>query len=363
MTPVRIRQPRPAGVPRTITRADETESLELASRLTAETGMANFGPALLGLQAAAGNAAVAHLVAGPSARPGALALRRRDEEEPPVPDQRDTSTQETQQAGEEPTQGPAQAGEEPTQGSAQSGATPPAAETSQAPAQSGEGPPAAETSQAPAQSGEGPAGSAVGEASGGPAGGTEPAPSGATVPWDETVQRADDEGASGEEVPLGTGAGAGASSTTVGPPTRSTYSVSGSLQDAADTVAGRTEAGSETSTPSMDTVTDNGRILSVKVTVAQAIELPSWADRASGTAAQQAEWDRFSGALSKHEDGHVQKDVKAWTGAHTKIAGKLEDAGNAAFDKISNAADQANADYDTATDHGRNQGTIIDPNV
>jgi hypothetical protein len=181
-----------------------------------------------------------------------------------------------------------------------------------------------------------------------------------------TVQRDDDaaSGGDGEVTSLaGGGAGAGTGSTTVGPPTKSTYAVSGSLTDAANTIAARTEAGSETSTPSLDTVTDGGRIVTATVTVAQAIELPSWADRASGTPAQQAEWDRFSAAITAHEDGHVAKDVAAWAGAHAKIAGKSEKDGNDTFDAISRASDKSNDDYDTATKHGLTQGTGIDPNV
>lgn len=180
-----------------------------------------------------------------------------------------------------------------------------------------------------------------------------------------TIQRADGGAGAGtdEAVALTSGVGVGGGSTSVGPPTRSTYAVSGSLADAANTVSARTEAGSETSTPSLDTVTDDGRIVSATVTVAQAIELPSWSGRAGGTATQQAEWDRFSAALSAHEDGHVAKDVAAWAGAHRKIVGKSEKGGNDTLDAISAAADKANDDYDTATKHGLTQGTGIDPNV
>lgn len=192
-----------------------------------------------------------------------------------------------------------------------------------------------------------------------------------------TIQRADEDDAGGggdlvegdlgsDVSELGTGGlQAGPSYTKVGPPTRSTYAVSGSLADAANTIAARTEAGSETSTPSLDTDTneDTKRILAARVQVAQAVELPSWSDRAEGTPSQQAEWDRFSAAITTHENGHVAKDVAVWTGAHRKIVGKSEDDGNTTFDAISTAADKANDDYDTATAHGINQGTGIDPNV
>lgn len=195
-----------------------------------------------------------------------------------------------------------------------------------------------------------------------------------------TIQRADDDAGGGSpgggdlgEGDLGSDAGelgtgglqAGPSWTKVGPPTRSTYAVSGSLADAANTIAARPEAGSETSTPSLDTETneDTKRILAARVQVAQAVELPSWSDRAEGTPAQQAEWDRFSAAITTHENGHVAQDVTVWTGAHRKIVGKSEEDGNTTFDEIATASDKANDDYDAATAHGINQGTGIDPNV
>jgi hypothetical protein len=159
------------------------------------------------------------------------------------------------------------------------------------------------------------------------------------------------------------GSGGGAGSTKVGPPTNSTYAVSGTLLDAANTISARTEAGSETSTPSLDTVTDGDRIVSATVTVAQAVELPTWTDRSSGTPTQQAEWDRFAAAIATHEQGHVAKDVAAWAGAHTKIAGKSAKDGKDMFDAISTASDKANDDYDTTTQHGLKQGTGINPNV
>ena len=180
------------------------------------------------------------------------------------------------------------------------------------------------------------------------------------------VQREDGDGGDGgggDAIPLTGGGGGSPGSTTVGPPANSTYTVSGSLLDAANTISLRPEAGAETAAPSLDTVMNGDTIVSATVTVAQTVELPSWSDRGNGTPTQQAEWDRFSAAIATHEQGHVAKDVAAWSGAHTKIAGKSSKAGSDTFDKISAAADKANADYDTTTKHGLTQGTNIDPNV
>jgi predicted secreted Zn-dependent protease len=128
-------------------------------------------------------------------------------------------------------------------------------------------------------------------------------------------------------------------------------------------VAARKEAGSETATPSLDTVTDGDKIVSATVTVAQTVELPTWSDRGRGTPTQQAEWDRFSAAIAAHEQGHVAKDVAVWAGAHRKIVGQSATDGNTTLDTISTAADTANNDYDTDTGHGLKYGTGINPNV
>jgi hypothetical protein len=160
-----------------------------------------------------------------------------------------------------------------------------------------------------------------------------------------------------------TGAGGGTSSTTFGPPTNSTYSVSGSLLEAANTIAARPEAGLTTSTPALDTDTANDKVTAARVTIAEAVELPEWTDKAKGNAQQQAEWDRFAVAIGAHEAGHVQRDRASWAKAHTRLVGKSAADANSAFDKISAAADATNAQYDTTTANGKNEGTTINPHL
>jgi len=80
-------------------------------------------------------------------------------------------------------------------------------------------------------------------------------------------------------------AGTGQSWTKVGPPSNSTYTVSGTLRKASDAVAARTEAGSVTTTPSLDTDAPvegkNGTqtVPAARVTAKQAMELPVWSGR------------------------------------------------------------------------------------
>lgn len=168
---------------------------------------------------------------------------------------------------------------------------------------------------------------------------------------------------------LATGAPAhGPSWTHVGPPTSSTYNVSGSLRDAANAVAGRTEAGSVTATPSSDTETwtpDDGSetISAARVTVAQVVELPTWTDKSSATTNQQAEWDRFHAAITTHEAGHVSTDKTSFAGAHSTMVGQSPTDGDAKLDAATAKAKTDNETYDTTTSHGLTQGTGINPNI
>jgi predicted secreted Zn-dependent protease len=176
---------------------------------------------------------------------------------------------------------------------------------------------------------------------------------------------------SGDQDAVPTGSGAptpGASWTKVGPVANSTYAVSGSLRSVANAIAARTEAGSVTSTPSQDTETyapDGGteKVTAARVTVTQAMELPSWTDKANATKGQQAEWDRFFGALTTHENGHVTLDKTAYGAVHAKMLGQTPKDADAKLDAAEAKAKADNATYDTTTGHGVKQGTGINPNI
>ncbi len=152
--------------------------------------------------------------------------------------------------------------------------------------------------------------------------------------------------------------------TKVGPPTKSGYTVSGTLRKAAEAVAARPEAGATITTPDLVSAGNGTRMTQAQVTVTQVVELPDWDGKASATQNQRTEWDRFKAAITAHEDGHVATDVTAFAGAHTKILAKKTTAeSNTEYDTIVTGADTANATFDTKTDHGRNAGTTINPNI
>ena len=87
--------------------------------------------------------------------------------------------------------------------------------------------------------------------------------------------------------------------------------------------------------------------------------MPVWTDRDKGTPAEQAEWDRFLKALLAHEQAHIDLDRAAFKDLHKKCLGKSEEDADKEIDKAIVAADTANDEFDTKTDHGRNNGTKI----
>jgi len=148
--------------------------------------------------------------------------------------------------------------------------------------------------------------------------------------------------------------------TKVGPPTNTSYTVSGTLRQAAEAVGARPEAGATTTTPDMNT--GDTWPSQVQVTVAQVVELPEWDGKAAATQNQRNEWDRFKAAITAHENGHVAVDRTSFANAHVKIRAKKTKAdANAEFDRIVAQADTDNKTYDGDA-HGR-PATNINPNI
>ncbi len=160
----------------------------------------------------------------------------------------------------------------------------------------------------------------------------------------------------------------GPSWTKIGPPSPSSFSVSGTLRQVATALEARTEAGATITSSALDSETyepENGteRITAARFTVNQKVELPAWSDKGAATKNQQAEWDRFSAAIKSHEDGHVATDKKSYANAHTKILGKTPTDGNTTWGNLDTQAKTDNDAFDAANDHGRSAGTAINANI
>jgi hypothetical protein len=156
--------------------------------------------------------------------------------------------------------------------------------------------------------------------------------------------------------------------TKVGPPSNTTYAVSGSLRTVATAIAAKPEAGSVTVTPSrtLQSWTPDGgtqEVISAQVTVKQVVELPTWTDKSSATKNQQAEWDRFHAAITTHEAGHVGKDKTAFANVHSNMLKKTESDADGVLDAAEAQAKTDNAAYDTSTQSGISQGTGINANI
>jgi hypothetical protein len=189
--------------------------------------------------------------------------------------------------------------------------------------------------------------------------GDEPAPQQDVAPGGDS---------SGSDLGTGGAPTPGASWTHIGPPSNTTYDVSGSLRDVSNTISARTEAGSETATPTSDTDTwtppgGTEKITAARVTVDQVVELPNWTDKSKATTNQQAEWDRFKTAITTHEAGHVSTDKTSFASAHTAMVGQAPADGDKKLDAVAAQAKTDNDTYDTTTKHGLTQGTGINPNI
>ncbi len=189
---------------------------------------------------------------------------------------------------------------------------------------------------------------------------------------DQPIQRAPDPGAArtstGDDststegdgaVPLDTSKAASGSTTIQDPPTMQSTTVHGTTLAAVANAFGD-EAGSLEFDFSVATQGDPAT--SAVLTVSQTMTLPVWAERDKASGSAKSSWDRFLGALTQHENGHVAIDRQMFANAHQRFVGNTS-AQVAQTSSTLRAEVQARQDaYDTQTDHGRNgtPPTILD---
>ncbi|MFH1475833.1 MAG: DUF922 domain-containing protein [Chloroflexota bacterium] len=150
--------------------------------------------------------------------------------------------------------------------------------------------------------------------------------------------------------------------TKVGPPSQSSYTVSGTLRQAAEAVGARKEAGATDMTPDLVAADNGTRMVHAQVTVDLAVVLPEWDGKAAATQNQRAEWDRFKAAITAHEAAHVEIDRTSFANAHTRILAKKTLAESyTEYETIITQADTANKVFDGDA-HGR-PATNINPNI
>lgn len=98
----------------------------------------------------------------------------------------------------------------------------------------------------------------------------------------------------------------------------------------------------------------------VTVTVKTKITMPRWREYGSVSQAEKDEWDRFFAALQAHEQGHIDLVKQQLSGIDDQMTGNSPDAAKQTWGSALRDLQSASDNYDTQTDHGRNQGTIID---
>ena len=145
-------------------------------------------------------------------------------------------------------------------------------------------------------------------------------------------------------------------------PKSGSYTITGStLQDAFDEMSQRIEAG-ETAWNPVYTVNRNdaGNVTGVTINVEITVTMPSWPNASKLGKDAKAEWDRFYAALDKHEKEHVALVKAKFKGVAQSMLGKPEsDAATLFQDAVDGLKTDSDA-FDTATNHGQNNGTILD---
>lgn len=148
-------------------------------------------------------------------------------------------------------------------------------------------------------------------------------------------------------------------------PTRSSYAVKAeTLDEAAKIIDALTEAGKTEWNPKYKvSIDDKGVVTSAEVTVPLKITMPNWPKSSKLSKAAKAEWDRFYRALEEHEQGHVNLVRERMSGLGESMIGKTEPEAKEIFDNALAQLQGSSDNYDVETDHGRNQGTIIDTSI
>jgi predicted secreted Zn-dependent protease len=143
------------------------------------------------------------------------------------------------------------------------------------------------------------------------------------------------------------------------------YDVSGAtLADVAAAISHLPEAGSCAWHPTYSYTTDaDGRVDSFPVECPYTITMPNWTDRHGASPEAQAEWDRWYAALERHERGHVDATAWIFDDMDGTMIGLSPSEAAGQFDKFVYDAQQASDRYDADTNHGLNDGTVMDISI
>jgi predicted secreted Zn-dependent protease len=146
--------------------------------------------------------------------------------------------------------------------------------------------------------------------------------------------------------------------------TQSTYDLAGqTLADVAAEIAAQDEAAKTEWFPHYDYTTTGDALATATVVVPTKITMPRRPSYSSAGDADRREWDRFQAALQAHEQGHVDLVTQNLTGIDDRLVGNTVADANRIWANALNLLQAASDAYDRDTDHGRNQGTIIQVSI
>jgi len=108
-------------------------------------------------------------------------------------------------------------------------------------------------------------------------------------------------------------------------------------------------------------------ISSVTTTVEVVFTYPRWTDEGLADPTLQAKWERYMGALIKHEEGHRDIAVDAANEIEAELSAmdaypsgpELERAANKLANQVLKKFQEREKEYDKSTDHGRKDGAVF----
>ena len=107
-------------------------------------------------------------------------------------------------------------------------------------------------------------------------------------------------------------------------------------------------------------------VTDVRTTLQLGVRLPRWTPPPGAPGELVARWERFMAALKVHEEGHLEngrgaeRETKAALAAlSAPDCGILEARAKERFQRIIDAYNAKDAEYDRATGHGRTQGAVF----
>jgi len=137
----------------------------------------------------------------------------------------------------------------------------------------------------------------------------------------------------------------------------------GDLSSVAANIAGMDEAAKTEWWPSYSYETDGDRISGATIALTTRVTMPQWDSYDQASKPEQDEWTRFCTALRAHEQGHLDIVTAILSQLEGQLIGKTTADGANIWSETLRSISLAESDYDNTTDHGRQQGTIIDTSV